>query len=162
MFRRKHSQNHQENGLAEQEAKVVSKFGRHLSRKLLFFVSPYKCHHIKKGIYDFTIIPKQGLWTKWETSFKLLFYLNKIRFPSDWKTDVEYFFCKQVSELRAALGPLSDRSVKYCTDACLRRYLIARNWNVDKAKKMLEETLKWRATYKPEEIRWVCIVAYLF
>ncbi|KAJ6916010.1 hypothetical protein NC652_018632 [Populus alba x Populus x berolinensis] len=80
MFRRKHSQNHQENGLAEQEAKV--------------------------------------------------------------------------SELRAALGPLSDRSVKYCTDACLRRYLIARNWNVDKAKKMLEETLKWRATYKPEEIRW--------
>ncbi|KAI9390981.1 hypothetical protein POPTR_007G025800v4 [Populus trichocarpa] len=81
MFRRKHSQNHQENGLAEQEA-------------------------------------------------------------------------KQVSELRAALGPLSDRSVKYCTDACLRRYLIARNWNVDKAKKMLEETLKWRATYKPEEIRW--------
>ncbi|KAJ6907269.1 phosphatidylinositol transfer protein 3 [Populus alba x Populus x berolinensis] len=80
MFRRKHSQNHQENGLAEQEAKV--------------------------------------------------------------------------SELRAALGPLSDRSVKYCTDACLRRYLIARSWNVDKAKKMLEETLKWRATYKPEEIRW--------
>lgn len=30
----------------------------------------------------------------------------------------------------------------------------ARNWNVDKAKKMLEETLKWRLTYKPEEIRW--------
>uniref|UniRef100_A0A6N2LAS6 CRAL-TRIO domain-containing protein n=1 Tax=Salix viminalis TaxID=40686 RepID=A0A6N2LAS6_SALVM len=57
-------------------------------------------------------------------------------------------------ELRAALGPLSDRSVKYCTDACLKRYLTARNWNVDKAKKMLEETLKWRATYKPEEIRW--------
>ncbi|KAJ6929956.1 phosphatidylinositol transfer protein 3 [Populus alba x Populus x berolinensis] len=60
----------------------------------------------------------------------------------------------KVSELRAALGPLSARSLKYCTDACLRRYLIARNWNVDKAKKMLEETLKWRATYKPEEICW--------
>ncbi|PPD95443.1 hypothetical protein GOBAR_DD07523 [Gossypium barbadense] len=60
----------------------------------------------------------------------------------------------QVSELRTAIGPLSGRSAKYCTDACLRRYLEARNWNVDKAKKMLEETLKWRLTYKPEEIRW--------
>ncbi|MBA0707013.1 hypothetical protein Golax_019095, partial [Gossypium laxum] len=59
-----------------------------------------------------------------------------------------------VSELRTAIGPLSGRSAKYCTDACLRRYLEARNWNVDKAKKMLEETLKWRLTYKPEEIRW--------
>ncbi|OMO84418.1 hypothetical protein COLO4_22084 [Corchorus olitorius] len=61
---------------------------------------------------------------------------------------------KQISELRTAIGPLSGRSAKYCSDACLRRYLEARNWNVDKAKKMLEETLKWRSTYKPEEIRW--------
>ncbi|XP_022772752.1 random slug protein 5-like isoform X1 [Durio zibethinus] len=60
----------------------------------------------------------------------------------------------KVKELRAALGPLSGRSLKYCTDACLRRYLEARNWNVDKSKKMLEETLKWRSTYKPEEICW--------
>ncbi|GMY11532.1 CRAL-TRIO domain-containing protein C23B6.04c-like [Fagus crenata] len=60
----------------------------------------------------------------------------------------------KVNQLRAALGPLSGRSFKYCTDACLRRYLEARSWNVDKAKKMLEETLKWRSTYKPEEIRW--------
>ncbi|MBA0865218.1 hypothetical protein Goshw_010175, partial [Gossypium schwendimanii] len=60
----------------------------------------------------------------------------------------------QIKELRAAIGPLSGRSLKYCTDACLRRYLEARNWNADKSKKMLEETLKWRSTYKPEEIRW--------
>ncbi|KAK3224107.1 hypothetical protein Dsin_011132 [Dipteronia sinensis] len=60
----------------------------------------------------------------------------------------------KVNELRDAIGPLSGRSLKFCTDASLRRYLVARNWNVDKAKKMLEETLKWRATYKPEEIRW--------
>lgn len=60
----------------------------------------------------------------------------------------------KVKELREALGPLSGRSAKFCTDACLRRYLEAKNWNVDKAKKMLEETLNWRATYKPEEIRW--------
>lgn len=60
----------------------------------------------------------------------------------------------KVNELKAALGPLSGRSLLYCTDACLRRYLEARNWNVDKAKKMLEGTLAWRSTYKPEEIRW--------
>lgn len=61
---------------------------------------------------------------------------------------------EKIGELRTAVGPLSGRSLKFCTDACLRRYLEARNWNVDKAKKMLEETLKWRSTYKPEEIRW--------
>ncbi|XP_048431452.1 LOW QUALITY PROTEIN: phosphatidylinositol transfer protein 3 [Pyrus x bretschneideri] len=61
----------------------------------------------------------------------------------------------KVKELRAALGPLSGRNLKYCTDGCLRRYLEARSWNLEKAKKMVEETLKWRATYKPEETRWV-------
>ncbi|CAL5369235.1 unnamed protein product [Camellia sinensis] len=60
----------------------------------------------------------------------------------------------KVGELKAAIGPLSGRSLQYCTDACLRRYLEARNWNVGKAKKMLEETLQWRSTYKPEEICW--------
>ncbi|CAM8912257.1 unnamed protein product [Rhodiola kirilowii] len=60
----------------------------------------------------------------------------------------------KVNELRAAIGPLSGRSLKYCTDACLRRYLVARSWNVEKAKKMLEDTLQWRASYKPEEITW--------
>nr|GMC52283.1 random slug protein 5-like [Ipomoea batatas] len=62
---------------------------------------------------------------------------------------------QKVNELRTSLGPLSGRSLQYCSDACLKRYLVARSWNVDKAKKMLEETLKWRSTFKPEEIRWV-------
>nr|GLL18186.1 random slug protein 5-like [Ipomoea trifida] len=61
---------------------------------------------------------------------------------------------QKVNELRTSLGPLSGRSLQYCTDACFKRYLVARSWNVDKAKKMLEETLKWRSTFKPEEIRW--------
>ncbi|KAM1463662.1 hypothetical protein ACFX13_043341 [Malus domestica] len=60
----------------------------------------------------------------------------------------------KINEMKAAIGPLSGRSLQFCTDACFRRYLEARNWNVDKAKKMLDETLKWRSTYKPEEIRW--------
>ncbi|CAH9077909.1 unnamed protein product [Cuscuta europaea] len=61
---------------------------------------------------------------------------------------------QKVSELRTSLGPLSERNLHYCTDACLKRYLLARRSNVDKAKKMLEETLKWRSAFKPEEIRW--------
>lgn len=65
------------------------------------------------------------------------------------------FFFFKVKELRASLGQLSGRSAQFCTDACLKRFLEARNWNVDKAKKMLEETLKWRLSFKPEEIRWV-------
>jgi hypothetical protein len=63
-----------------------------------------------------------------------------------------------LAELKDAIGPLSGRRLKYCTDPCLRRYLEARNWNVDKAKKMLEESFKWRSTYKPEEIRWVSLI----
>ncbi|CAI9116733.1 OLC1v1017965C1 [Oldenlandia corymbosa var. corymbosa] len=61
---------------------------------------------------------------------------------------------QKVNELKDALGPLSGRASLYCSDACFKRYLEARNWNVDKSKKMLEDTLRWRSTYKPEEIRW--------
>ncbi|XP_010539916.1 PREDICTED: random slug protein 5 [Tarenaya hassleriana] len=60
----------------------------------------------------------------------------------------------KIKELKALIGPLSGRTSVFCTDACLKRYLEARNWNVGKAKKMLEETLKWRSAFKPEEIRW--------
>ncbi|XP_022133231.1 random slug protein 5-like [Momordica charantia] len=60
----------------------------------------------------------------------------------------------KIKELRVAIGQLSGRSVKYCSDECLRRYLVARNWDVHKSNKMMEDSLKWRATYKPEEIRW--------
>ncbi|GAA0147934.1 hypothetical protein LIER_36616 [Lithospermum erythrorhizon] len=60
----------------------------------------------------------------------------------------------KMKELKAALGPLSGRNLQFCDDACLRRYLEARNWNVDKSKKMLDETVKWRSSFKPEEIRW--------
>ncbi|KAG6486470.1 CRAL-TRIO domain-containing protein C23B6.04c-like [Zingiber officinale] len=61
---------------------------------------------------------------------------------------------EKIEELRAEIGPLEGRSLKYCTDECLRRYLVARKWDVAKSKKMLEETVEWRSSYKPEEIRW--------
>lgn len=67
---------------------------------------------------------------------------------------------EQINELKSAIGTLSARSEKYCSEACLTRYLEARNWNVTKSKKMLEESLKWRATYRPEDIRWVNLLSY--
>ncbi|XP_024378311.1 phosphatidylinositol transfer protein PDR16 isoform X1 [Physcomitrium patens] len=60
----------------------------------------------------------------------------------------------RVNDLRTALGPLTGRALQYATDDCLRRYLRARNWNVKKAEKMLQESLAWRASFKPDEIRW--------
>ncbi|KAJ0240779.1 hypothetical protein HA466_0223580 [Hirschfeldia incana] len=60
----------------------------------------------------------------------------------------------KVSNLKCALGPLSGHSLVFCSDASLRRYLDARSWNVEDAKEMIEETLKWRSTYKPHEIPW--------
>jgi hypothetical protein len=62
-----------------------------------------------------------------------------------------------VKELRARLGPLTGRSLQYATDSCLKRYLNAQNLNIQKAEKMIRESLEWRATYKPEEICWVSL-----
>lgn len=60
----------------------------------------------------------------------------------------------KIGEVRAALGKLSGKSTLYCSDGSIARYLIARNWDVKKATKMLMKTLKWRSEYKPDEIRW--------
>ncbi|XVF64743.1 hypothetical protein PTKIN_Ptkin09bG0191600 [Pterospermum kingtungense] len=60
----------------------------------------------------------------------------------------------KINEIRRLIGPLPEKLAIYCSDAAISRYLRARNWNVKKATKMLKESLKWRAEYKPEEIRW--------
>lgn len=71
--------------------------------------------------------------------------------PTQKNADVEH---SKVEELRNALGVLNGRDKLYCSNACLKRYLQARNGNVSKAKNMLKETLKWRNSYKPEDILW--------
>lgn len=60
----------------------------------------------------------------------------------------------KVGELRTALGSLSGRAQLYCSDACLKQYLRARRGNIKKAKTMLKDTLEWRASFKPEDIKW--------
>ncbi|XP_024393227.1 uncharacterized protein [Physcomitrium patens] len=60
----------------------------------------------------------------------------------------------RIIELRASIGTLTGRLDQFADDACLRRYLRARNWNIKKAEKMLKDTLAWRESYKPEDIRW--------
>ncbi|CAJ1971787.1 unnamed protein product [Sphenostylis stenocarpa] len=59
-----------------------------------------------------------------------------------------------INEVRRLIGPQSGKASIFCSDACISRYLRARNWNVKKAAKMLKLTLKWREENKPEEIRW--------
>lgn len=61
---------------------------------------------------------------------------------------------QKIDEVRKLIAPLSDELPNFCSDASISRYLRARNWSAEKAKKMLKETLKWRLEYKPEMIRW--------
>ncbi|KAL1216259.1 Patellin-4 [Cardamine amara subsp. amara] len=63
-------------------------------------------------------------------------------------------YLNKINEVKTLLGPLTEKSSEYCSDAAITRYLVARNGHVKKATKMLKETLKWRTQYKPEEIRW--------
>ncbi|CAE5958227.1 unnamed protein product [Arabidopsis arenosa] len=63
-------------------------------------------------------------------------------------------YLNKINEVRTLLGPLTEKSSEFCSDSAITRYLAARNGHVNKATKMLKETLKWRAQYKPEEIRW--------
>lgn len=130
MFRRWRTQNNPENESSEREAKVIRSLNLDIVKKKSVLCI-YVCLSILVNMHAHTL---------------LALYLQ-----------TEFSQYKQIGELRTALGPLSGRSLKFCSDACLKRYLVARNWNVNKAKKMLEETLKWRATYKPEETRWVSV-----
>jgi len=49
---------------------------------------------------------------------------------------------------------LDEKTKKWCDDACLCRFLRARDWDVPKAKEMLEATTKWRMETKPDEITY--------
>lgn len=52
------------------------------------------------------------------------------------------------------IGPALDTFPALSSDASIIRFLKARNWNTNKAARMLKEAMKWRMQYKPEKIRW--------
>ncbi|KAJ0014483.1 hypothetical protein Pint_20823 [Pistacia integerrima] len=60
----------------------------------------------------------------------------------------------KINDVRRMLGTKADKIPALCSDTAIIRYLKARNWNTKKATKMLDESLKWRLKYKPENIRW--------
>ncbi|TVU22572.1 hypothetical protein EJB05_32282, partial [Eragrostis curvula] len=60
-----------------------------------------------------------------------------------------------INELRKELGDHSSEAIKgFLSDATLSRFLRARNWNVQKASKMLKAAVKWRLAFQPENICW--------
>ncbi|KAI8550462.1 hypothetical protein RHMOL_Rhmol06G0108400 [Rhododendron molle] len=60
----------------------------------------------------------------------------------------------KIDEVRRLVGTFPDKLTTFSSDASISRYLRAQNWNVNKAAKLIKETLKWRLEYKPEAIKW--------
>mmetsp|Transcript_23180 Transcript_23180/g.38136 ORF Transcript_23180/g.38136 Transcript_23180/m.38136 type:complete len:262 (-) Transcript_23180:482-1267(-) len=62
---------------------------------------------------------------------------------------------KLLDEFKNLLWPtLTEAQKKWCDDACLLRYLRAREWKIPKSEKMIRDTLEWREQYKPWAITW--------
>uniref|UniRef100_A0A0D9UZC4 CRAL-TRIO domain-containing protein n=1 Tax=Leersia perrieri TaxID=77586 RepID=A0A0D9UZC4_9ORYZ len=62
---------------------------------------------------------------------------------------------QKINELRKELGEHSSAEIQcFLSDASCSRFLRARNWNVQKASKMMKSAVKWRTSYKPEKINW--------
>ncbi|GMH32284.1 hypothetical protein BSKO_00118 [Bryopsis sp. KO-2023] len=61
------------------------------------------------------------------------------------ETDKELANKKQ--QVLERLGYLDDRSEKFANEACIDRYLRARDGNVEKAAEMLRESIKWRREF---------------
>jgi hypothetical protein len=59
---------------------------------------------------------------------------------------------KQLREI-AAGWDLQPAERKFCDDMCLFRYLSGLQWDVEVSQKQLKDTLDWRASYKPQDIR---------
>ncbi|KAL4855262.1 Phosphatidylinositol transfer protein 3 [Chlorella vulgaris] len=60
----------------------------------------------------------------------------------------------KLKEAVASTAAGSAAHAAFLTRGTYIRYLRARSWKVDKAAKMLLETLKWRGEYKPQELKW--------
>ncbi|GAX82158.1 hypothetical protein CEUSTIGMA_g9586.t1 [Chlamydomonas eustigma] len=62
-----------------------------------------------------------------------------------------------VAKLKEAVSGVvqaHDSLKVFCNEHTYVRYLRARQWNLQKATKMLNDTLQWRLEYKPHLLRW--------
>lgn len=130
-------------------------FFPHLDKKYEFASSSFvREDHFLGEIILFTL---EGL----KVSVTVSLYFSNTLYVLPIMLDVHgVFLFPQIKEVRNLASPLSDQLPNFCTDASISRFLRARNWNTEKASKMLKETLKWRLEYRPEAIRWVCMSPY--
>ncbi|KAB8080885.1 uncharacterized protein [Oryza sativa Japonica Group] len=62
---------------------------------------------------------------------------------------------EKINDLRKELGEHSSEEIQdFLSDASCLRFLRARNWNVQKASKMMKSAVKWRVSYMPQKINW--------
>ncbi|CAO3647793.1 unnamed protein product [Mucor hiemalis] len=48
--------------------------------------------------------------------------------------------------------PYYERERGFLSEATANRYMVARKWNYEAAKKMLEDTINWRREFRPDEL----------
>lgn len=68
-----------------------------------------------------------------------------------------WVYAIQINEVKKTIGPAVDKFPILCSDSSILRFLRARNWNTNRASKMLKEAIRWRLQYKPEKICWVSV-----
>ena len=57
-------------------------------------------------------------------------------------------------QIESQLSSTDPAVQSWCNDSTLMRYLVAKDWNVQKAAAMLRSTLKWRQQFQPHKIAW--------
>jgi len=65
-------------------------------------------------------------------------------------------------QVRAALGKeatATPEATRWCSDACVCRYLRARQWDVAKAAALLQATLEWRAAEAIDSLTVAAVAA---
>lgn len=73
--------------------------------------------------------------------------------PYNLQTDEQKAVFDQLRQkLQERDPPLTEKEVAWTDDACLCRYLRARQYDLEKSYKMLDNSLVWRSTFKPEQI----------
>jgi hypothetical protein len=80
---------------------------------------------------------------------KKTYSYSQIKNPTDDLTEDQQV---ALADFQKRFSNLKDKDKEFCDLGCFIRYLIARDWDLDKSEQMLLDTLAWRKDFKPEEI----------